>query len=122
MPRTDATVLIADDMKTILSVEEGLFTSLGFRPILAESGTEALKLLLSNRVDIAFLDYYLEDMSGADVIRLYGEAENVHKTVFIAVTSDAEQKALECVKQGFSDILGKPMDKPGLIGILKKYI
>lgn len=121
MARTDARILIADDMKTVLSVEEGLLVSLGFKPVCAESGKQALKLLLDGDFDLALVDYYMPDMNGTDVVRLCREVPQIG-TVFIAVTSDVTQIALSCVKEGFNDVLQKPVDKAELVRLLIKYI
>lgn len=122
MARTDARILLADDMKTILMIEDSLFRGLGFCPVLAESGTAALKALLSGDIELAFLDYFMPDMNGPDVIRLFEESQPKKKPAFIAVTSDIRGSEDTFTAEGFDSFLEKPLDAGKVLEILKRYI
>lgn len=122
MARTDARILLADDMKTILMVEDSMLRGFGFKPVLAESGTAALKNLLNGGIEIAFLDYYMPDMNGPDVIRLFDESAPKDRPVFIAVTSEVAGIREKCLAQGFSEVVEKPAEAGKLLAILKRFI
>lgn len=122
MARTDARILLADDMKTILMVEDSLLRGMGFSPVLAESGTAALKALLSEDIELAFLDYFMPDMNGPDVIRLFEESNPKKKPAFIAVTSDIRGCEAAFCAEGFDGALEKPLEAGKVLEILKRFI
>ena len=61
-------VLIIDDDEHMRVLTEWVFSSAGDQVSVAGSGKDGLALVGPFRPDVVLLDFYLEDMNGADVL------------------------------------------------------
>jgi CheY-like chemotaxis protein len=62
-------VLCVEDEDLQLQLRRMVFASAGFDTLLARTGTEALELFRSKRVDAVVMDYYMSDMDGVEVAK-----------------------------------------------------
>jgi CheY-like chemotaxis protein len=69
--RGSGTILVIDDEDLVLDVTRSMLDVLGFRVILASSGTEGLAMFSSRQSEIraVILDMTMPDMNGAEVLR-----------------------------------------------------
>lgn len=118
MDITDAKILVADDMRTILYMEEGLFKSLGFNPVIAENGTKALEILTSQKIDVAFIDYFMPDMNGDEVMNKYRSMKDAYDTAFVAVSGNTESFD----PSGFDVVLSKPIGATDIIIAIRNVL
>jgi response regulator of citrate/malate metabolism len=93
----------------------------GFQPVgVVHSGTEALRFLGGNAVDLVLLDFYLPDMTGLDVCRAL-RARGVGVDV-IAVTSARDLEIVRAaVAQGVVQYLLKPFTLAAFRDKLERY-
>ena len=120
---TNKKILIVDDNKLNLKVAQKLLVK--YNPIIttAESGMECLNLINSgHRYDLILLDDMMPKMRGTEVLMRLKKIENFNTPV-IALTANAINGMKEqYLKDGFDDYLAKPIEKPELYRILRKYI
>ena len=100
-------VLIVDDMASVraslATCLQGMAVSISF----AEDGAAALKLLRSEKFDVALLDLHMPVLDGPQLIRLL--RGNPVPCDFIFVTASASRAALaDLFKLGVSDYIAKP--------------
>jgi signal transduction histidine kinase/CheY-like chemotaxis protein len=90
----------------------------------APGGVEGLRLLRTQRYDVAIIDLIMPDLHGAEVVRqLRRDAQAVSRTIpVIALTASlAEDARRECVEAGMDDIMPKPFDRATLIRQVRHY-
>lgn len=82
--RQSKTVLIIDDADFVLKQMERLFSSNGYRVLLATSLTTAEKIIEKNYIDIISLDLHLGDCNGAEWLREMRANGNNTPTVIVS--------------------------------------
>jgi DNA-binding response OmpR family regulator len=103
------TVLIVEDDNDLASVLVAYARRVGFQPIHAASGAEALELALSERPAAILLDITLPDMDGRDVFVRLKKAGLIEETVVIFTTArGAHQDHLVGVELGADAYETKP--------------
>ena len=102
------TVLIIDDEEGIRDVLSRILEDEGYRVFVAEDGIDGLRIAGSNRIDLVFLDVWLPNMGGIDVLK---ELRNAHPDVEVVVISGHANidLAVKAVKLGAYDFLEKPL-------------
>jgi signal transduction histidine kinase/CheY-like chemotaxis protein len=115
-------VLIVDDMKSNLDVAVLLLTPYQLQIDVAESGTEALKLVKNGKeYDIIFMDHMMPEMDGMETtkkIRKLGYKHPVFAMTANAVFGQQEN----FLKNGFDGYISKPIDIRQLNDSLNKFI
>jgi two-component system nitrogen regulation response regulator NtrX len=103
-----STVLIIDDEPGIRDVLSDVLNDEGYTVIAAEDGPAGLGHLASRAVDLVFLDVWLPNLGGIDVLRrIRGEFPDV---AVVMISGHANIKlAVEAVKIGAFDFLEKPL-------------
>lgn len=104
-------------MKSILIVDDELATRESLRMILkrkyelmtAESGEEALRLLVAQQPDLILLDIIMPGMDGMETLRKIKEHNRKQQVVMITATKTVKT-AVEAMKLGAFDYLTKPFD------------
>ena len=115
-----ANLLIVDDelgpresLKMILKPYYNIFT--------AENGTEALKVIANNEIDIATIDYKMPGMTGTELLREIRK-ENDDMAVILITGFGTMKSAVEGIRYGASDYLVKPFEVNEIIDIVKKSL
>ena len=119
-PPSPAIILVADDNKINRQVTGRMLALDGHKVLDAETGEQALDLLLTEDIDLAFLDVNMPDQDGIEVCKLYrsvtAEAE-VAK--IIGLTADiSEATRLRCHEAGMAEVLTKPVSLDELRAVL----
>ena len=105
-------LLVVDD-------EEGPRTSLrvvfksDYDVLLAENGSDAVKLARTNHVDIAILDILMHGMSGVDVLRELKQIDEDIQVIMLTAYETLET-ARQALRLGASEYLNKPFDVAAL--------
>jgi len=117
----EARILVVDDIKTNLSVAEGLLLPYKTNVDLALSGEDAIEAVKKKHYDLLFMDHMMPGMNGVEATRLIKEIAN--DLPIIALTANAVTGVKEMFfENGFSDFLSKPIDIIKLDTILEKWI
>ncbi|MDR1958053.1 MAG: response regulator [Planctomycetaceae bacterium] len=120
-----ARILVVDDIRTNLSVAEGLLLPYKMQIDFAMSGAEAVDLVKQFSYDLVFMDHMMPEMDGIEAtsrIRALS-GERFKKLPIIALTANAVSGMKEMFLQnGMDDFLAKPIETGKLNSILGKWI
>jgi signal transduction histidine kinase/CheY-like chemotaxis protein len=117
-------ILVVEDDAVSLRLTVSLLEKLGYTPILARNGAEAIDQALTTRADCILMDMQMPDMDGPQTVRLLRERERQmgRAPAYIsAVTANVlpnERNA--CREAGMNDFLGKPLNADELAGMLRR--
>ncbi len=104
-------VLLVDDVKLFLRLEETFFKRTGCEIITAESGQEAISSARNNSPDLILLDYIMPDMMGDEVCRhLKSEASTKDIPIMIVSTSAESVDIDKCFAAGATEYVTKPIN------------
>ena len=114
-------ILIAEDHQVNQKLFSMIIDKLGYIPILAEDGQDALEKALAEKVDLILMDIQMPRMNG------YEATENLRKQGFnkpiIAVTASAfSDEREQCLKAGIDDILIKPFKRSDIQNMISKWL
>ena len=100
-------VLLIDDDTELASALKEVLELQGFSVITAETGSQGLASLQSEKFDLILLDWQLPDMQGVDVARRYRHAGGCGRILMLTGMRDAA--ARQAGKDaGADDFLTKP--------------
>jgi len=104
-------VLLVDDVKLFLRLEETFFKRTGCEIMTAESGKEAISAARDSKPDLILLDYIMPDMMGDEVCKhLKSEATTKDIPVMIVSTSADSSDIDKCFAAGASEYVTKPIN------------
>lgn len=117
------TILVADDNALNRDVTRRMLEVDGHTVTLAETGDEALRVLLDGEVEIALLDISMPGMSGIDVCRSYRTCLGGARPIpVIGVTAAiGEELRQNCLEAGMVDVLGRPVTIEQLRATIARY-
>lgn len=107
-----ATVLVVDDDPVVRRVLVLQLKQLGYHPIEAGRGREALQLLAQHSVDAVLLDVVMPDINGIDVLLHIKGDESTENIPVLVMTGLADQEMrLTALASGAEELLSKPVDR-----------
>ena len=108
-----ANLLLVDDDPGLLKLLGMRLTSEGFHIVTAESGQEALKLLLKEKIDLVISDLRMDEMDG---MALFAEIQRQQPgmPVIILTAHGSIPDAVAATQQGVFSFLTKPVDRDAL--------
>ncbi len=121
----NAKILIVDDVKMNLLVEQKLLRETKLCIDTALSGREALELTKKNHYDVILMDHLMPEMDGIECLKLIRSQDEglCTDTPVIILTANVGTKTVEVYKSaGFNDQIGKPVSGRVLEEVLIKYI
>jgi two-component system, sensor histidine kinase and response regulator len=121
---TKQTILIVDDNNYNLFTLNSILSELDNTDIIeAQSGEEALKIVLTKNIDLILLDIQMPGMDGFEVAKMIKSTNQTKEIPIIFLTAVFKEE--EFIKRGFrigaTDYLTKPIDNQKLINILNLY-
>jgi DNA-binding NtrC family response regulator len=102
-------ILIADDEHAICQAFARLVQLAGHEALIASNGRQALALVREASPDLVFLDIQMPGMSGLQVLEAI-QAESPGLPVVVMTAYGTMQTALEAIRLGAFDYVGKPME------------
>lgn len=104
-------ILVVDDNSANLLAMEAMLSSLGVRTVRAQSGEEALHVLLDRDFALILLDVQMPTLDGFETARMIRERRRSRHTPIIFVTAHGrdEQDVLAAYELGAVDFLFKPV-------------
>jgi DNA-binding NtrC family response regulator len=116
-------VLIVDDEKALRDGMCETVRDLGYRPIAASSGREALGIAQSARPDAVLLDLRMPDMDGLAVLKqLRATADGAALPVAIITAYATAANTIEAMRRGAFDHLTKPIGRDDLASLLSSMV
>ncbi|ACH38445.1 sigma-54-dependent transcriptional response regulator [Citrifermentans bemidjiense Bem] len=113
------TILIADDDIAIRRTLELHLTEEGYSVVTAANGPNAVEVALEKEIDLMLLDLRLSGMDGFEVLGRVKERRPDLPVVMITAYDDM-QTAIEAIRLGAIDHLGKPVDLDHLDQVIAK--
>jgi hypothetical protein len=105
-------ILLVDDVEANLVATEGLLASLACQPIRAQSGNEALRLLLKHDFAVVLLDVQMPEMDGYEVARHARDNPTTRDVpiIFMTAMHETRENVFRGYQAGAFDLLFKPID------------
>ena len=113
------TILIADDDFAIRRTLELHLTEERYTVLTAANGQNAVEIALGKEVDLVLLDLRLAGMDGFEVLSAI-KAKRPELPVVMITAYDDMQTAIESIRLGAIDHLGKPLDLDHLDEVIEK--
>jgi CheY-like chemotaxis protein len=116
------TILVIDDVKTVLKYLQVVLVRAGYSVILAETGTEGLALFQakSDQIDLILLDLQMPDITGFDIARTIRKTHPVLPVIAQTALSRVEDRENALIA-GCTDVILKPIDMEDLREVIRKY-
>lgn len=107
-------VLIIDDEPAIVGTIADVLADEGFETLSAESGLEGLALFREKRPDVVFLDIWLADRDGLEVLHALRSLDS-HAAVIMISGHGTVSTAVKAIRMGAYDYLEKPLSYNQLV-------
>jgi len=114
-------ILIADDERSICEAFAEFLTQEGHTPLIASSGEEAVRLVEQQHPAAAFLDIRMPGMDGLEALRRI-QAGAPGLPVIVMTAYGTMQTAMEAMRLGAFDYLGKPVELPQVRKLLRRCL
>ncbi|MBN2527569.1 MAG: sigma-54-dependent Fis family transcriptional regulator [Deltaproteobacteria bacterium] len=112
-------VLVADDERNLRRMLKAQLERWGYEVHLAETGTEAMKTLGENHIDIVITDLRMPEMDGMELLSAI-QKENNGLPVIMITAHGTVDTAVEAIKLGAFDYITKPYDRNALKDVVAK--
>lgn len=120
-PASARTCLIVDDSRVIRKVSSKIAISLGYVPIEAENGEEALARCKKSMPDLVLTDWNMPEMDGIEFVTKLRSIPTPKEPVVVFCTSNGEAKDIhDGIAAGADDYIVKPFDEAALKAKLEK--
>jgi CheY-like chemotaxis protein len=110
-----ATILCIDDEESVRRLFQVALEGAGYRVLTAKNGRQGLRLLEHQKVDLIFVDIFMPEMDGLELIRLLRKTRPANKIIAISGRS-GQMDHLDIAKHlGAHDTLMKPFSLQELL-------
>jgi CheY-like chemotaxis protein len=114
-------ILVAEDNLVNQKIAIKILNKLGYQPVIANNGKEAMEILAQETYDIILMDVQMPEMNGLEATRMIRTCLEV-QPVIIAMTANVMQGDRdECLQAGMDDYMSKPIDLSELLSQLEKW-
>jgi two-component system chemotaxis response regulator CheY len=121
---TTIKILIVDDFATMRRILKNILKKIGFTQIIeADDGSNALKVLEKEKVDLVISDWNMPKMTGIEFLRAVRANTAFKDLPFLMVTAEAQkQNIIEAVQAGVSNYVVKPFTEEAITEKLAKIL
>jgi len=116
-----ANILVVDDEKSITNTLQDILQYESHNVSIANTGMEAIELLLKDKFDAVFCDIKMPEMDGIEVLKVIVEKHSDTPVIMISGHADIEI-AVETIKTGAFDFIEKPLDLNRILITLKNAL
>jgi len=117
----DYSILIIDDEEAQRNILKGYLEKKGFKIFSASSGSEGVKSVQNNIIDIVLSDYKMPDITGLEVLELVKKI-NPEVSFVILTAYGTIENAVKAIRLGAFDYISKPVDLDELDLLLERII
>jgi CheY-like chemotaxis protein len=116
-------ILIVDDVKFFLDVQQEMLDRIDCDILTARSGLEALKVIKKEKPQLVLMDYNLPDLTGDKACEIIKGDPRFRDIPIVIVSSDHESDArVNCLSAGADHYLTKPIDHAEFIKAVGKLL
>lgn len=121
---TTIKILIVDDFATMRRILKNILKKIGFTHIIeADDGSNALKVLEKEKVDLVISDWNMPKMTGIEFLKAVRANPAFKDLPFLMVTAEAQkQNIIEAVQAGVSNYVVKPFTEEVITEKLAKIL
>ncbi len=106
-----ATALVVDDDRLLLRLVELNLGRVGIRVLLADSGSEALRIAREAKPDVILLDLIMPAMDGYEVLRQLKSGESTREIPVVVLSAKPSlDDRRRCEDMGAAGFIGKPFN------------
>ena len=116
-----ARILVIDDEEHVRRVLELMLTRQGYAVTTAANGTDGLERYAADIFELVILDLRMPDLDGLTVLSRLRAAEPDQTVVMITAYASVET-ALNAMKQGAFDYIGKPFQEDEILVVVAKAV
>jgi twitching motility two-component system response regulator PilH len=118
-----ATILIADDSRTILFTLKKLLEQDGYTTLVAQDGMEAIQVAKSHLPDLILMDVIMPGINGFRATRVLNNDPLTADIPIIMMSADEQAMQEYWInKVGAKDFLNKPFKRVELFGKVEKFL
>ena len=114
-------ILIIDDEKSQRDILQGYLAKKGYKVFAAESGSQGIKIIIENLVDIVLSDYKMPEMTGLEILAKVSQINPEISFVIITAYGTVEN-AVNAMHLGAYDYLSKPVNLDELDLLIARII
>ena len=116
-------ILLVDDSKTALMMEQMLLDGEPYELSVAMDGQEAVDMALADPPDLILMDVVMPRMTGFEAVERLRADDSTREVPIIMVTTRGEGENVERgYAAGCTDYVTKPIDGAELIAKIKTYL
>jgi two-component system, sensor histidine kinase ChiS len=116
-------ILVVEDTAPILELETNLLRLLGYEPIGAASGLDAIKLLAQEKPALALIDVTLPDLDGYKICQhIKGRPETAEIPVFLVSAKTSGEDIARGKKAGADEYVTKPFNTEDIAQLINRYL
>ena len=116
-------ILVVDDSEPILELASTMLKLLGYEPLKASNGVEALKTLKQEKPDMALLDVILPDMDGFKICQhIRNDVTLAEMPVFMVSAKKTTEDMERGQKAGANEYVTKPFKSAEMAQLIKTYL
>ena len=116
-----ATILVADDEKLLCDLLRAVFTRHGHEVLIAPNGREAVEIFRTRRPRITFLDMYMPELNGIEVLKQI-RALDPEAAVIMITGMRSDELENEARQLGVTDFLGKGLAPDVLFRAIEREV
>ena len=106
-------VLVVDDEPAIVRALSAALQARGYQPVVAVTGSDALSIVATQRMELIILDLNLPDLDGVEVCRRIREWSRI--PIIVLTVEGAEDRKVMALDEGADDYVTKPFSMPELL-------
>jgi CheY-like chemotaxis protein len=114
-------ILITDDDRAARETLRDIFEPAGYRTLLANSGEEAIDIVLAEDVHLALMDLNLPKLSGLETMSLVRQIKGVLPMILITAERD-ENLLRKALSANAFCVLAKPVSKNVIIYVVTRAL
>ena len=120
---TEKTILLVDDMETVLLFEKTMLKGSGVTLRTAKNGALALKEIEQSPPDLVLLDVMMPELDGIETCRRIKQDEKTRHIPVVMVTTKGEPEMVQkAIDAGCNDFITKPLDKTELLSKVRAHL
>lgn len=116
------TILCVDDEKDILAVLKRILKILPYQVLTAEDGDEAIKIAVTKKPNLIFLDVNMPKRNGYEVLNLLKQMQLGDIPVVLLSALDSKEAKTMGIKSGCNLYITKPFDREKVINTARYFL
>lgn len=115
-------ILIVDDNKINREMLDIQLRKMGYKPLIAKDGEEAINIAVDRQPDLIFMDIMMPGIDGIEATRKIREELKDESPIIIALSADTfSVQSQSSMIHTFDDYMSKPFFAQGLLEAIKKW-